>query len=135
MSVDAALSGLNARLDTIAGLHVHANPPESLNEFPCSITYMSSGEMTQASHGLARSLHTLVAEIYIQRTLLPQAMDEARMWPDAIYAALAADQTLGGAVDHIVWPLRYVARPASYGNIESVFYTVRFEVTVKVIEV
>lgn len=132
MSVQAAINGLNAVIATITGLkRVYADPPEAISEFPSALTYIGSGEMYAAASG-GHSLHTLVVEIYHGRQIMAQAVNEAKVWPDRVYAALKADEKLGGAVSHIGWPLRYRALPLNYNDL--VHFGIRFEVVVKVNE-
>jgi hypothetical protein len=129
-----AITALETTLATITALkRVYADPPESINEFPAATVYVRRGEMTVVSAGLAKNLHTLVVDIYHARQELPQAVNESKQWPGAVLAKLASDFSLNGTVDAIVWPVRYEARPLQYGNL--VHYGVRFEITVKMMEI
>lgn len=132
MSLDAAIDGLRAAVETIPGLaRVYTNPPESLNEFPCAFVVADSGEMNDSGAG-GYSLHTLVVEIFHARAVLAQAVDGAKVWPDRVLAALRVDHTLGGTVSHVRWPVTYQAGALNYNNITH--YGMRFRVTVKVNE-
>lgn len=134
MTVQAAINGLNAILQGIDGLRVYANPPESINQFPAAITYVQEGTLEDTAMG-GLSFHTLVAEIYVARQLLPQAVDAAKVWPDTVFGALrTADSTWDGAIAHVVWPLRYRAGPMQYGGPDMVHYGVRFTITAKILE-
>lgn len=132
MSLDTAIDGLRTTLSAMAGLkRTYADPPESINEFPALIVYVQRGEMHFSAAG-GHSLHTLIAEVYHARQVLPEAADAAKVWPDLAYAILKADQTLGGAVSHIVGPLTYQMLPLQYNAL--IHFGVRFTVTVKVNE-
>ncbi len=132
MSLDAAIDGLRGKVSALSGLSkAYTDPPESINEFPSAIVYPASGEMTATAAG-GISVHTLVVEIYHSRQVLPEAVDASKVWPDLMYAALKADQSLGGAVSHIVWPMLYRVGPLRYN--EQTHFGVRFEVKVKVNE-
>lgn len=132
MSLDAAIAGLRAAVETMPGLtRVYVDPPESINEFPCAFVVADSGEMADNSAG-GYSLHTLIVEIYHSRTVLAQAVDGAKVWPDRLFAALRADPRLGGSISHVRWPLTYRAGAFGYNN--AVHYGMRFNVTVKVNE-
>lgn len=134
MSLSTVIANLNTLLGTISGIQrVYSDPPESISEFPAAMSYIKSGEMTLMSAGLARSLHTLAVDIYHARQVLPQAVNEAKVWPGLLLAALAADQTLGGSVATINWPIRYTAGALRYGG-QHVYYGVRFEIQVKMME-
>lgn len=138
MSLDAAIDGLRTRLGTMTGLvRTYPDPPESINEFPSLIVYSREGVMYYTASG-GYSLHTLVADVYLARQYLPEVIDAAKPWPDRAFAALKADQTLGGAVSHVVWDttggqgLRYQTMPLQYNQQQC--FGVRFTVTVKVNE-
>lgn len=132
MSLDAAIDGLRNVVTTLDGItRVYTDPPESLNEFPCAFVVADLGEMTDTSAG-GYSLHTLVVEIFHARTVLAQAVDGAKVWPDRMFAALRADPRLGGAVSHIRWPMTYRAGALTYNG--NTHYGMRFNVTVKVNE-
>lgn len=134
MSLTTAITNINTILSGITGIRrVYADPPESISEFPAAMTYIKSGELTVVSAGLARNMHSLSVDIYHARQVLPQAVNESKVWPGLVLAALAADQTLGGAVTHIVWPVRYTAGALRYGG-QFVHYGVRFEIVVKLME-
>ena len=132
MSLDAAIDGLRAVVETMPGLtRVYTDPPESLNEFPCAFVVSDSGEMSDSGAG-GYSLHTLVVEIFHGRTVLAQAVDGAKVWPDRVFAAIRADPTLGGSVSHVRWPVTYRAGALGYNSMTH--YGMRFNVTVKVNE-
>lgn len=138
MSLANAINGLNTVMKTITQLvRVYDDPPESINEFPSCITYSREGTMEDNAAG-GRSFHTLVADIYIARTVLPQAIDDAKAWPDLVFAAIRADNTFGGAISHIVWDnglFRYRTGPMRYGGSDALLYGVQFTMTVKINEV
>lgn len=138
MSLDAAIDGLRTRLATMTGLtRTYADPPESISEFPSLIVYGTGGVMYYTASG-GYSLHRLVADIYLARQYLPETVDAAKPWPDRAFAVLKADQTLVGAVSHIVWDttggqgLNYRFLPLQYNT--TTLFGVRIEVTVKVNE-
>ena len=132
MTVERIVDELVSLLETVEGLkRVYADPPEAISEFPSAIVYVASGTMEFLATG-GHSLHSVVVEIYHGRQVLPQAVDEAKVWPDRIFAALKSDQHLNGAASHIVWPFQYRASALRYGTL--VHYGMRFEVTYKVNE-
>lgn len=138
MSLDTAIDGLRTALSAMTGLkRTYDDPPESISDFPSLIVYSKSGTMLYTASG-GYSLHALVAEVYLSRQVLPEAIDAAKVWPDRVYAILKADQTLGGAVSHVVWDtqtglgLRYQMLPLQYN--QNLHFGVRFEITVKVNE-
>lgn len=133
MTVKVAINGLNAVMKTITGLKVYDNPPESINQFPSSITYIRDGEMTDTASG-GFSLHTLIAEIYIARQMLPQAVDDAKEWPDLVFAAVKANITWNNTISHVVQPMRYRAGPMRYGGAEAIMYGLQFTIQIKVNE-
>lgn len=139
MTVEAAICGLNTCMKTIRRLNVYDDPPESINQFPSAITYIGYGETQDGANG-GFSLHTLIAEIYIAGQLLPQAVDEAKKWPDLVRTALkyGDDPTWGGTISHVVWPMRYKSGAMRYiGNAggEKLHYGIQFTIPVKINEV
>lgn len=132
MSLDAAIDGLRAAVATMTGLtRVYTDPPESLNEFPCAFVVADSGEMSDSGAG-GYSLHTLAVEVFHSRTVIAQAVDGAKAWPDRMFAALRADPRLGGSVSHVRWPMTWQAGALTYNGITH--YGMRFRITVKVNE-
>lgn len=132
MSLDAAITGVRTAVETMTGLtRVYTDPPASLSEFPCAFVVAASGEMSDSGAG-GIALHTIAIEIYQSPNITAQAVDGAKVWPDLVFAALRTDQTLGGTITHIRWPITYQALGLTYNNV--VHYGMRFAVTVKVIE-
>lgn len=127
MSLDAVIDAMRVHVGNLTGLkRVYDDPPESLNEFPCANVYAGRGTMEANAAG-GRSFHTVIIDVYESRTVLAEAMDRAKVWPDRMFAELK------GATDlHIVWPMNYRAAAIEYNAITH--YGVRFEVQVKVNE-
>ena len=74
MSLDTTIDALRTVIDTIDGLHVYPDPPESINQFPSAIVYSRSGTLQFGSATLTRNYHTLAVDIYHARQVLPQAV-------------------------------------------------------------
>jgi hypothetical protein len=126
-----AIAGAGAALAGMTGLvRWHAEPPESLSEFPAGMVFSVSGEITAVSDGFDRGLHTLRVAVYLARAVLPEAVAAAQVWPYRVHNALKADQTLGGTVLAVVWPLRYRMGPMVYGS--ETLFGVAADVVVKV---
>jgi hypothetical protein len=125
-----ALTALNTTLRAMTGIvKWYDDPPESLNEFPCGLSYAEAGEMT-AQGDWCKALHTVRVNIYQNRQVLPTAINAAKVWPYRLMNALRADQTLGGKVAAIVWPLSYRSQPLQFGEV--VHYGVTFAVVLKI---
>jgi hypothetical protein len=132
MSLDAAIDGLSTVVSSLPGLtRFYDDPPASLSEFPCAFVVASNGEMSDSGAG-GIAFHTIAIEIYQAPNITAQAVDGAKVWPDRVFAALRADQTLGGTVAHIRWPITYQAFGLQYNNVTH--YGMRFVCTVKVLE-
>ena len=128
-TIETAINQFRTVIATVTGLkRVYTDPPESISEFPCAVCYLRAGEMTHAG----QCLHEFVADIYHARQELPQAVNEAKVWPDRVFAALKANYTLNGSVAHVVWPVKYETSGLRYNDI--VHYGVRFRVTVKIVD-
>lgn len=132
MTLAAAIDGLRAAVGTVAGLRrVYTDPPGSINEFPAAIVFAANGELNDSGAGVY-NLHTLIIELYQDAAVTPQAIDAAKVWPDAVLAALRTDPTLGGSVAHVRYPITYKMGALQYNALTH--YGVQFSVTVKVIE-
>ena len=130
MSLQTIITNTRTMLGTVSGLvRIYADPPESINEFPSAIVWASRGELHSASDGFARNFHTIMIQVYHNRQVLPEAIDAAKVWPGLVHTAITADPTLGGAVMHVTYPIRYSCQPLRYGDREH--YGVSFEMTVK----
>lgn len=131
MNLDGAIDGLRTALSTMTGLkRTYTDPPSSINEFPAMIVYPNLGEMSYEARG-DLAFHDIVVDIYHARQYLPETVDAAKVWPDRVYAKLKADQTLAGAVAHVVWPIQYRFLPMQYND--QLHFGVRFTVKVKVL--
>lgn len=106
------------------------DPPEQMAQFPSAIVYVSNGQMTVGGHG-AQSIHTVILEIHHSRVILPQAVDEAKVWPERVTSALYHGGTFGGYVAAIVWPVTYEALALGYSG--ETHYGMRFRIPTKVI--
>lgn len=133
MSLTTAIAGLRTAVATVTGLtRVYDDPPESISEFPCAMVYVESGVYTDTPAG-GYGMHTLIVDIYESRTVLPQAVNNAKQWPDKLRTVILTDRTLGGTVSHIgdaVQFFSYRALPLPYND--NVHYGMRFRVPVKV---
>lgn len=134
-ALDAALAALNTKLAAMTGIvRWYDDPPESLNEFPCGISYVSSGDLNPMAGSWSLGRHTITFNIYHSRQVLPTAIDAAKVWPYRVMTALAADMTLGGTVETLSAAapmLRYKFGPLQYGD--SLHYGCTFDITVKII--
>lgn len=133
MSLTAAISALVTVAGTVSGVvRAYADPPESISEFPSALVYAQSGTLEAVSSGLSRNLHAIRVDVLSSRQQLQQAVAESRDWPDSLLTQLRADETLGGVVSGIVWPVTYEAMSMTYNNLTH--YGLRFVVTVKIME-
>jgi hypothetical protein len=133
MSLVTAIAALNAVVAGLDGIgRVYADPPESINEPPCAIVYMESGTYIDSPAG-GHGMHVLIVEIYEKRTILQQAVNAAKPWPDKLRAALRANLTLSSTVSHVgdgQMFFSYRAGPMPYNEITH--YGIRFRIPVKV---
>lgn len=119
--VMAAMTGIERWFD---------DPPESISQFPSGMAFATSGELSAVSAGLSKSLHVLTLQVHHARTVSQDAINAAKVWPDRVLAVLAANPSVNGAADAVVWPIRYQALPLQYAN--ELHYGVQFTVTFKV---
>ncbi len=133
MSLSAAITALVTVAGGVSGVvRVYTDPPESISEFPAALVYAERGTLEGISSGLSRNIHQVRIDILSERTQLPQAVNEAKAWPDSVQSRLRADETLGGAVSAIVWPVTYEAIAMQYNALTH--YGMRFVVPVKIME-
>lgn len=133
MSLSAAITQLVTVAGNVSGVvRAYSDPPESISEFPAALVYANNGTLEGISNGLSRNLHTIRIDVLSSRQQLPQAVNEAKAWPDSLQARLRADETLSGTVSGIVWPVAYEAIALQYNNLTH--YGMRFAVTVKIME-
>lgn len=124
MTLANVVDGLVTALSGMTGLErAYADPPESLNEFPCLIAYAGSGTLEAMSAGLGKHLHTVIVEVHHSRQIVQDAINQAQVWPDLVYSALRSSSLM------VVWPATYEALPLPYN--QETHYGVRFRVTVK----
>lgn len=122
------LATLLAGMDDITD--VSASPPFSISDFPYGLVYVDDGEMAAISQGLSRGLHNLAFELHVSRSVTPDAVLSASVWPERVFAIIQTDTTLGGAISHVVWPMHYEASPIAYGN--EIHYGIKFTIKVKI---
>lgn len=133
MSLTSAITSLVTIAGNISGVKkAYSDPPESISQFPAAIVYAGRGTLGGVSGGLSKNLHTIRIDILSSRQNLPQAVSEAKTWPDALMVGLRANETLGVSGAAIVWPVNYEAIAMPYNNLTH--YGIRFEVTVKIME-
>lgn len=124
MTLATVVDGLVTTLGAMTGIErAYADPPESLNEFPCLIAFAGSGTLEVVSAGLGKNLHTVIVEIHHSRQIIQEAIDGAKVWPDLVLAALY------GSSHQVVYPVTYEALPLPYN--QETHYGVRLRVTVK----
>lgn len=113
MTVANTLTQLRTRLLTITSPQspkkVYADPKEatSLGEFPCIVLSLAPGvvhtwgtEAAGGGSGLAEHDYTVAIWVMLgaRATPLPELHSRTLPWPEAVFRALVADITLGGAV-------------------------------------
>lgn len=132
MSLDTILTTLETLAETISGVDdcLQEPPAETLDTtYPFAIVYAVEGEMVPLSASLDQALHTIHLEIHQSPEVVPESFTAAKVWPQRVFDALAADATLGAINALVVWPIRYVASPIEYGR--ETHYGVRFILTIK----
>lgn len=128
MTLETRVNGLVTTLGAMTGIvRAYADPPESLNEFPCLIAFASAGTMEVVTAGLGKNIHTIVVEIHHSREIMQAAIDAAKVWPDRVLQALYTAAAAGTVT--VVWPMTYEALPLPYN--QEVHYGMRFRIPVK----
>lgn len=132
MSLVSTIAALRTVVDTIDGLRVYADPPDSINEFPSAIVYSNSGDLQWGSAARGRNYHTINVDIFHAGQRLPQAINAAKAWPDLMYTALGTAFD-AGTIDIVDTNnqarVSYVMRPLPYNDI--IYFGVRFTIRLK----
>ena len=108
-------TGLQTRLQTIAGLHVYHAVPDSIN-VPAAIVGAPASVEYSITMGTGDSLYTLPVRLYVSRWDATRSQDLldpylATTGAQSIRAAIEGDRTLGGAAN-----TTRVIRATNYGQ-------------------
>ncbi len=102
MSLTTALLYMQTLAAGIAGIQeAPAYPPESFNQFPIVVSFVTAGELVQESSGFGFALDTICTEIHGVRAVLPKDVAAMLSYGDLFFAKIIADPTLGGNVSTI----------------------------------
>lgn len=105
--------------------------PEGEPSFPFAISYPRTGTLDLEA-GQKKGLHTIFTEIHMSRGLLGTAVEQVLNIMVNFESALLGNVTLSGAVDTIVFPIKYTFGRLEWGNTATV--GIRYEITVKIHE-
>ncbi|MDY6835542.1 MAG: hypothetical protein SVY53_12155 [Chloroflexota bacterium] len=104
VSVPSVRSGIATRLDTITGLKVYTQPPDSINELPCAfvvpgkLDYKTTmGDVGFMGPFEITVLHAMASDIDDAQSALDPYMSPVGTY--SVKAAINADNTLGGKAD------------------------------------
>ena len=131
MTLTATIPALRTVVDTLPGLRVYTDPPESINEFPSAIVYSNTGEMNLLSGGFQHNYHELYVDIYHTVGRLAQSIDAAKAWPDLLFNAIVADNyaTIYPVATNERASISYRTGPMPYNGV--VHFGVRFTIRLK----
>lgn len=128
MTLEATVDNLVTALGAMTGIvRAYADPPESLNEFPCLIVYADTGTLELVSVGQGKNIHTIIGCVYHSREIIQTAIDAAKVWPDRVLQALYTAQAASTLT--VIWPVTYEAVALPYND--KWHYGVRFRIPVK----
>jgi hypothetical protein len=99
-SLANALSALASILEAQTGAKAHANPPESISEFPSFVLeWMTGGRLYRETEtALDEDLVTAAAGLYVNRQVLPSASAVARPFLTSVRDAVWGNANLNGEV-------------------------------------
>lgn len=125
MSIASTLDAISSASALTGVKRAFGDPPESINEFPATIVYVTSGEFgLMTGRAFCPKMESVfVLELYLARQELPSVIAAASLWPEPILEALRASQL------EIVYPIRWTMGPLRYNN--GSLFGLRFLVTVK----
>jgi hypothetical protein len=131
MTIATALTQMASILEANTdAVKAHANPPESLSEFPCFVLEWVRGDlgMTSASD-TSNNLLTAVVALYANRQVLATSSAVARPFITSVFEALAGNASLNGAA-LVVEDIRFEGPGGlDYGGQQ--YFGIRFEVDVR----
>jgi len=97
MDLDDVIAAVVTVEETISGVTVFSNPPESANTFPSIINLEKTmGNDLQAAPDVFQQEYVIAILVLQKRANLPTAVGALRDYPRLLAAAFAADRSLGG---------------------------------------
>lgn len=103
---------------------------EKAGQFPFSVTYPGTGEISADDASAGRDLHTVFTEVHLGRNRLGGAISTAKTILVAFGLLLKQNPRLNETVDNLIYPIRYTFGSMEWGNVPTVGF--RFEITIKI---
>jgi hypothetical protein len=120
MALRDALARLQFHAGTLPGVkEAPVDPPESANQFPFAVSFVTAGSWHVESQDFSHALITFATEIHVARTNLPRDIQIALPLFEGFLRALLKDQTLNGNVDTI-GTVTFAFGRLEYGGIETI---------------
>ncbi len=118
--IDDAVARLQYHALAITGTTVRgapSYPTEDASVLPLAIAYISDGTGSIDDSTTARLLLTLKVDFHVNRISMKSAYTELNLIIPEYLRRLAADPTLNGKVDTIVFPVSFQVMPAQWDRI------------------
>jgi hypothetical protein len=135
MSLIDAMTDVAGSLSALSGLTgATSQPPHPLPSYPYAIVYAGDGQvgLQSGGHGgFGLMLANIVVEI-LQGQVNPLSIASASVWPERVFPLLTVDQSLGGTVEHIVWPVTFSVVNIEYDASE-IYAACRMVIPVKLV--
>ena len=132
-----AIDSAVARLQDIAGFagakHAPDFPIDDAGILPLSIAHVTGGQSTLDDATQYRNLCNISVDVHFSRISLRKAYQDIDAFVSAFLPRIAADPTLNGAVDTIIWPVNYTVGPAQWDKVTTQMLS--FTVPVKILEI
>ena len=133
--IDDAIKKLQAHTLACTSTTIKAAPdypPEDASILPLAVAYIAEGTGQADNATTARLLLTVNVDIHFSRVSLKSAYTQINAVIPEYLKRLAADPTLGGAVETINFPVAFRVLPAEWGSI--VTSMIQFEIPLKFME-
>ena len=112
--------------------HAPDQPVEDAAVLPFSIAHLTEGTATADNATTLRFLPTVTVDFHFSRVSLRNAYAQVDLIAREFPRRLAADPTLAGAVDTIVFPVSFNVAAAEWDRVTTI--VLRFQVPLKTLE-
>lgn len=128
MSLEGAISALQAHAIEAGCQTAPSTPPEDLSGFPFSVSYEVSGDLFTQSADWGYDIATIAVDMHVNRSDLPTDVSTAYTLRLAFMQKLIGDPTLGNSVLSIEGQPHRDFGAMKYGKMDTIGYRWRIRV-------
>jgi hypothetical protein len=133
--IDAAIQRLQAISLACTGVKIKHAPDKPVDDaavLPFSIAHLTEGTASADNATTLRFLPIVAVDFHFSRISLKQAYSQIDLIAREYPRRLAADPTLGGAVDTITFPISFSVAAAEWDRVTTL--VLRFSIPLKTLE-